>query len=112
MTIHDVDTMRNEINIELLLGKKVTGPNNRKIGRIEEITAELREGEAYVTEFHLGSYAVFERLASLTIGRSIIQLLGSWIKKSYAVPWDKLDLSDPAHPKLTCSTTELKHLEN
>ena len=104
--------MPTEINVELLLGKKVTGPSSRKVGRIEEITAELRKGEAYVTEFHIGAYAFFERVASLSIGRPILSLLGSWIKKSYVVPWDKLDLSDPAHPKLTCSATELKRLEN
>jgi len=33
--------MPNQMNVELLLGKKVIGPNNRKIGRIEEIRAEL-----------------------------------------------------------------------
>lgn len=102
----------NQINVELLLGKKVIGPNNRKIGRIEEITAELRKGEAYVTEFHIGSYAVFERFAGLSIGRPIVNLFGSWIRKSYAVPWDKLDLSDPGHPRLTCSATQLKQLES
>ena len=104
--------MSNQINVELLLGKKVIGPNNRKIGRIEEITAELRKGEAYVTEFHIGSYAVLERFAALAIGRPILNLFGSWIKQSYAVPWDKLDLSDPGHPRLTCSATELRRLEN
>ena len=101
-----------QINVELLLGKKVTGPNNSKIGRIEEIRAELRKGEAYITEFHVGSYAVFERFASLSIGRPILGLLGSWVRKSYAVPWNKLDLSNPAHPKLMCSATELKQLKN
>ena len=74
--------MPNQINIELLLGKKVTGPNNRKIGRIEEITAELRKGEAYVTEFHIGSYAVLERFAALAMGRPILNLFGSCRSKT------------------------------
>jgi hypothetical protein len=27
------------------------------------------------------------------------------------VPWDKLDLSDPEHPRLTCPIAELAPLE-
>ena len=103
--------MSKQINIELLLGKKVFGLNNQRIGRIEEIAAELRDGECYLTEYHAGSYAFFERVSASSIGRPILSLLGSWIKKSYAIPWDKLDLSDPARPKLTCPVGELKQLE-
>ena len=103
--------MPKEINIELLLGKKVFGPNNERVGRIEEFAAELRVGKCYLTEYHVGSYALFERVAALSIARLILGLFGSWMKKSYAIPWDKLDLSDPSHPKLTCPVAKLRRLE-
>ena len=103
--------MPTQINVELLLGKKVYGPNNRGVGRIEEIAAELREGDCYITEYHMGSYALFERLSSLMITKPLLTMLGSWVKKSYAIPWNKLDLSNPARPQLTCPATELKRLE-
>jgi len=103
--------MSKEINVELLLGKKVFGLNNQRVGRIEEFAAELSDGNCYITEYHVGSYALFERVAALSIARPILSLLGSWIKKSYAIPWNKLDLSDPSHPKLTCPVAKLKRLE-
>jgi hypothetical protein len=100
-----------QINVELLLGTKVRGRNNRHVGRIEEIGAELRQGECYITEYHIGSYAAFERLAALSIGKAVLSMFGPWSKESYAIPWDKLDLTDPAHPKLMCPVSVLRRLE-
>lgn len=96
------------INVELLLGRKVFGPNNRPVGRIEEIDANLIKGDCYVREFLLGSHAVFDRLAALRLGHAILGIVGTLLKKHYAVPWDKLDLSDPSRPRLTCSVKDLK----
>ena len=100
-----------EINIELLLGKRVFSSNGRSIGRLEEVEAELRQGRCFVTEFHIGSYAVLERLAATHIGRAILHTF-RFKKKSdgYRVAWDQLDLSDPAQPRLRCAVSELRLL--
>ena len=100
-----------EINLELLLGRKVFALNGKSIGRLEEVRGKLSPGECHVTEFLVGDYAMFERLAALAIARSFLSLFGSMIKSGYRVPWDKLDLSDPKHPKLTCKVAELPRLE-
>jgi sporulation protein YlmC with PRC-barrel domain len=103
---------KQEINIELLLGKRVFSLNGRSVGRVEEIKVELREGRCFVSEFHVGSYAVLERLAATHIGRAILYTFHGKEKSSgYRVAWDQLDLSDPARPRLLCNLKELHPLE-
>jgi len=100
-----------EINLELLLGKRVLGLNGEKVGHLEEVRAELREGECLVEEFHVGSFALVERLAAYSIGRAILRVLGATRHYGgFRVRWDKMDLSDPEHPRLLCSIDELERL--
>ncbi len=101
-----------EVHIELLLGQRVLGLNGQAVGRLEEIRAELREGECFVEEYLIGSYAMFERLAALGLGRALLKLFGATKKHGgYRVPWDKLDLTDPLRPRLLCPVTELATLD-
>jgi sporulation protein YlmC with PRC-barrel domain len=98
-----------EIRVEMLLGRRVRAANGQVIGHLEEIKADLHDGACFVEEFHVGSYAVFERLAAWSIGRTILKLSGAREKhKGYRIPWDKLDLSDPERPRLLCSVKELE----
>ena len=99
-----------EINLELLLGKQVFALNNKPIGRIEEVRADLRGGDCYVEEYLIGTYAIFERLAALEIGRAVLGLFGSYVKTGYRVPWDELDLTDPKRPRIRCKINQLKRL--
>ena len=47
---------RQEIHLELLIGKRVFALNGRSIGRLEEVRAELNaRGSCFVTEFLVGS---------------------------------------------------------
>ena len=102
---------RQEIHLELLLGKQVFALNGRPIGRLEEVCVQVQQGVATVNEFEVGSYAFFDRLSAWQIGRAILGLFGSLIKSGYSVKWNQLDLSDPKHLKLTCSVTELSPLK-
>lgn len=99
-----------EIRIEMLLGKRVFGLNGKAVGHLEEIVGELRAGVCFVEEFHVGSYAVLERLAAWSIGRTTLRIFG--VNKGYRVPWDKLDLSDAERPRLLCSVKELKTVDS
>lgn len=103
-----------EINLELLLGRRVIGMNGQVVGHLEEILAELREGECIVEEYHVGSFAYLERLAAYSIGRALLRLFGAGSRGGgYKVPWNKLDLSDEKRPRLLCPVEELEklHLE-
>jgi hypothetical protein len=66
----------------------------------------------YVTEYLVGFHALFERLAGWVIGRAILNTLA--MKRSsrgYRVPWDQLDLSDPAKPRLKCAVADLEPID-
>jgi sporulation protein YlmC with PRC-barrel domain len=101
-----------ELNVELLLSRRVYALNGRRIGRIEEIRAEKRGREWYVTEYLVGGYALFERLAGWVIGRAILNTVGMRASgRGYRVPWNELDLSDPDRPRLKCSVSSLAPIE-
>jgi sporulation protein YlmC with PRC-barrel domain len=101
---------RQEIHLELLLGRRVYALNGRAIGRLEEARAEVDQGVASVTEFLVGTYSLFDRLSAWQIGRAILGLFGSAIKSGYSVQWNQIDFTNPAHLKLTCNVTELSPL--
>jgi sporulation protein YlmC with PRC-barrel domain len=102
---------KKEINIELLLGKRVLALNGKSIGRLEEIHAELHQGECFIKGYSVGSYAVLERLAALSISREILHLFGATRRgRGYKVPWNKMDLTDPKKPRLLCSVQELEQI--
>jgi hypothetical protein len=101
-----------EVHVELLLGRRVLDPFGRPIGRLEELLADDLENETVISEYHVGSYAVLERLSAWRIGRAVLDLFGARRSpRGYRVPWDKLDLSDPAKPRLTCPVEQLEVLK-
>jgi sporulation protein YlmC with PRC-barrel domain len=102
---------RQEIHLELLLGKRVFALNGQSIGRLEEVRAELNaRGHCFVTEFLIGSYAFLERLSAFRMGREIMRTLRLRRKEGYRVRWEQLDLSDPRRPRLLCEVDELVRL--
>src|SRR5205823_2929604 len=101
-----------EINIELLLSRRVYALNGRVVGRLEEVRAEMRGTECVVTEYLIGVYAMFERLAAWSIGRSILRTLRARRKGGgYRVPWNQLDLRDPQRPRLRCPINDLPPID-
>ena len=98
------------LHVELLLGEKVFALNGRPIGRLEEIRTEINRGHCFVSEFLVGKYAVFERLAAWRIGRAVLRVLGAGRREGYRIRWNQLDLSDPQHPRLLCDVDDLMPL--
>jgi hypothetical protein len=100
-----------EIHLDLLLGRSVLARNGKPIGRIEEFRAERRGHGLVVTEYHLGPEALLERLS--VSGLRFLSLFGVRPgRRGRRIPWDKLDLSNPKKPRLTCSVEELTRLES
>jgi hypothetical protein len=91
------------IRIDRLVGRLVYTANNRRLGRIEEVCAESRDGRTELTEYVIGSVGLLQRLH---VG---IQLLLN-IKRAggYRARWDQLDVTTPDRPRLRCSVSELK----
>ena len=102
---------KQQIHVELLLGEKVFALNGLPIGRLEEIRTEINKGHCFVSEFLVGNYALFERLAAWRIARTLLRVLGIGRKEGYRIRWDQLDLSDPQHPRLLCDVDDLMPLK-
>ena len=101
---------KNEVKLELLLGRRVVDINGQRVGRIEEVLADRDGDELLVTHYLVGRYGLFERFSIYHIGMGLLRYLGSRAQSAnpHRVPWDKMDLSDARHPRLTCSIDELK----
>ena len=101
-----------ELNVELLLSRHVYALNGSRVGRIEEVRAEKRGREYYVTDYLVGAYALFGRLSGWVIGRAILDVFMVRAKnRGFRVPWDQLDLSDPEKPRLKCALSDLPRIE-
>jgi hypothetical protein len=99
-----------EVHLQQLLGALVRDRQGQRIGRLEEVRAEPRGAHLEVVEWHLGSYALFERLSAWRIGRAVLNVFGA-AGKAYRVPWDKLDLKDLKRPVLRCPVGDLEVIE-
>lgn len=94
-----------EIRLSDLVGRVVRGADGRRVGRIEELRAEIAldaEGNEYdVVEIHVGAYGALEALAGARFLRAALRRLGRAVGyESRSISWDRLDLSDPKHPRL------------
>ena len=90
----------NEVRLELLIGTLVVDVDGIPLGRIEEVRAHRRGSECYIDEYVVGREGLAQRLG--------LHALGLTHKHEPSViPWKKLDLSDPAHPRLTCRIADL-----
>jgi sporulation protein YlmC with PRC-barrel domain len=101
---------KTEVKLELLLGRRVVDANGERVGRIEEVLADRDGDELLVTQYLVGRYGLFERLSIFHIGMGLLRHLGSRAGSAHPhrIPWDKMDLSDADHPRLTCAINELK----
>ena len=105
--------MSRQIHLGRLLGRKVCDPSGKSAGRIEEVHAhESQDGQCVIDEYMLGEHALMERLSfSGAAALFVDQLGGRRPNVSHKVPWDKMDLSDPMHPKIRCRVDELEEAE-
>ena len=90
-----------ELYLDELLGRTVLAGNNRSVGRLEEFHSEQRGDYFYVVEFVIGSAGLMERL---NVGMKALFGMSGGGK---VARWDQIDISDPEHPRLTCSVDEL-----
>jgi hypothetical protein len=93
---------RRLVRVEDLIGQRVRERSGRVVGRIEEIRAEQRGDRYEVTEYHLGTGAMLERLA-------IVGHLFRLRSDTIVARWDQIDIQRPDAPVLTCPIEELKH---
>jgi sporulation protein YlmC with PRC-barrel domain len=92
--------MSAEVNIELLIGRKVFDEGGKAIGRIEEILAVEKGDDLVVSEYHVGTEGLIERLSVYHFGLGLLRFLGArgHLDEPKRIPWQELDLSDPRKP--------------
>jgi len=108
--------MTREIALHELLGRTVRDPNGRRLGRVEELRAEIElheEGNDYVvTEFHVGSFGAIESLAGPYFARLLLRRLGRLAPyTSHRIRWDRIDLTDPRNPKSLDTVEQVKAMQ-
>jgi len=97
---------REELFLDQLLGRRVVAGNNRRIGRLEEFHVEQRGDHLCIVECLIGSAGLMERL-NLGLKALFGVRTGGKVAR-----WDQIDISDPEHPRLTCSVDELGDLRD
>jgi hypothetical protein len=99
------------VRAEHLVGRVVLDTDGCRAGHVEEIVLAEQDGECVVLEYHLGRYALLERLGEGRLGAGLLRLAGGGrAYQGYAVAWHQMDLRDPAHPRLTCRLGDLTPL--
>lgn len=100
-----------ELHLELLLGRCVYDATGDRVGRIQEVRAEQQGGEWVISEYEIGIAGAVERFSAWGIGIKLLRLFGAKHRvEGYSIPWDKIDLSEPDRPRLTCTVEELKEM--
>jgi sporulation protein YlmC with PRC-barrel domain len=99
-----------DIQVELLLGRKVVDADGKKVGRIEEFRVESDGDSCRLQSYLVGTSALIDRLSAWTLVRPISRRLhGTRVYAVYEVPWEEMDLSDPRRPALRISARDLRH---
>ena len=88
-----------EAHVEHLLGRRVVDADGRVVGRLEELHAELVDGELVVTEFHIGAGALLERVGEFVTQLPFLRYI-PYSRHMYRVAWHQLDLSDTRRPRV------------
>lgn len=97
----------NELHVEHLLGRRVVDVDGRSVGRLEELHAELVDGELVVTEFHIGTGAFVERIAGFLRQMPFLRALPR-AGREFRVRWRDIDLADPSRPVVRLRRHELR----
>jgi sporulation protein YlmC with PRC-barrel domain len=98
-----------EAHVERLLGAKVHDVNGEMIGRLEEMIVEIIDGEAIVTEFHIGPEAMLERIGGFLGDMPYFHLL-PFPKWAYRIGWQTMDLREPSKPRVKVAKASLRRV--
>jgi len=95
-----------------LLGRVVRDATGRKIGRIEELNAEISlehgASDYVVTHFSVGRSRWFDIVATGNFVQPLVRrVTRATGYHRYEIPWDWMDLADPARPRVLRREEEL-----
>jgi hypothetical protein len=89
------------VRLEDLLGRQVVAPDGAVVGHLEEVRADRKGEQHEVTEYLIGTGALFERLG----------FVRRWRRREprmMIARWDQLDISGRRRLVLLCSAADLR----
>lgn len=94
-----------EVRVERLMGRRVRDGEGHPVGRIEEMLCEVvlhEHGRDYVvTTFRIGAFGWADALAGSVLSRELLKKVGrAFGYRQLQVGWERMDLTDPARPRL------------
>jgi sporulation protein YlmC with PRC-barrel domain len=102
-----------ELQLFQILGKKVVDANGKYAGRLEEIEAERGDDVCVIKNYLVEHRALLDRLQSWMLAAPIQKSIRVREKsRPYRVPWDKMDLTDPRHPRIIVAQSELTRVRS
>ena len=102
-----------EIHLFEILGRKVLDADGKYAGRLEEIEAERGNDACLIKSYLVERRSLLDRLQSWAITQNVRKAIPVREKsRPYRVPWDKMDLTDPAHPRILVPQSQLKRKES
>jgi sporulation protein YlmC with PRC-barrel domain len=102
-----------ELQLFQILGRKVVDADGKYAGRLEEIEAERGDETCAITSYLVEHRGLLDRLQTWALAAPIQKAIPVREKsKPYRVPWDKMDLSDPEHPKIVVPQSQLSRVQS
>jgi len=100
---------RRRVHVELLMGRRVVDAAGECVGHIAEVLAGPDDaGHLVVREYRLRRHKLLNPINIPGVAGALVRLLGGHSEHAgVKVPWEKMDLSDPRHPKTRCAANEL-----
>jgi sporulation protein YlmC with PRC-barrel domain len=101
-----------ELHMYEFLGRKVHDADGKYAGALEEVEVERGDEFCAVKNYLVQHRGLIDRITAWALTQSIRKAIPVREKsKPYRVPWDKMDLTDPQHPRITVPQSELQRVK-
>jgi hypothetical protein len=96
-----------------VLGRKVVDSEGRYAGRLEEIEAEKGDDFCLIKSYLVEHRGLLDRLQTWALAAPMRKSIPIREKsRPYRVPWDQMDLTDPAHPRILVPQSQLTRVRS
>jgi sporulation protein YlmC with PRC-barrel domain len=109
---HDHGPHRHDVRLHRILGREVFDLQGERAGHLEEAKGRIVNGRCVVDAFLLGRGGLMERLSVADLSMIPLRALGApHAINELRVPWNLMDFTDPARPRLRCTKDELTAMQ-
>jgi sporulation protein YlmC with PRC-barrel domain len=89
-----------QLELRLILGKRVVDSEGETIGHLEEVEAERGDEYCTINSYIVEHRGLLDRVSSWALTSSMQSSLARrQSSQPYRIGWSQMDLSDPEHPR-------------